>query len=235
LRRTPLESHLDCEFVVGRTHWRKQDRCPDPIKTERLDPAIIFAEHTLIKSRFMKHFDQLLLMSVRELSRRICLPRSTVHRHLTQSLRFTVRPLRWVPHFLTAEHKQIQVQMAIELLPVLSVQSTRQWHRIVTLDESWIYLFSEHDLMWTAPGEIAVDRERHTVQSPKSMLTVVWNPIAFHVLKALPKAREFNAQYYTNDVLVAISDWRRQTCHLLPPPATSNLQPPISNLPHLAP
>jgi hypothetical protein len=28
--------------------------------------------------------------SVRDLSRRICLPRSTVHQHLTQSLRFTV-------------------------------------------------------------------------------------------------------------------------------------------------
>jgi DNA-binding IclR family transcriptional regulator len=40
-------------------------------------------------------------LSVRELSRRICLPRSTVHRHrhLTQSFRFTVRYLRWVPHF----------------------------------------------------------------------------------------------------------------------------------------
>jgi hypothetical protein len=37
--------------------------------------------------------------SVRELSRRICLPRSTAHRHLTQSLRFTVQHLRWVPHF----------------------------------------------------------------------------------------------------------------------------------------
>jgi hypothetical protein len=41
--------------------------------------------------------------SVRELSRRIGLPRPTVHlhphRHLTQSLRFTVRHLRWVPHF----------------------------------------------------------------------------------------------------------------------------------------
>jgi hypothetical protein len=37
----------------------------------------------------------------RELSRGICLPRSTVHRHrhLMQSLRFTVRHLRWVPHF----------------------------------------------------------------------------------------------------------------------------------------
>jgi hypothetical protein len=85
--------------------------------------------------------------------------------------------------------------MAIELLRVLSVQSTRQWHDIVTLDESWIYLFSEHDLMRTAPGEIVVDRERHTVQAPKSMLTVVWNPVGFHVLKALPKGRKFNAQY----------------------------------------
>jgi hypothetical protein len=101
--------------------------------------------------------------------------------------------------------------MAIELLQVLSVQSTRPWHDIVTLDESWIYLFSEHDLMLTAPGEIVVDRERHTVQSPKFMLTVVWNLIWFHVLKALPKGHKFNAQYYTNDILVAISDWRRKT------------------------
>jgi hypothetical protein len=113
--------------------------------------------------------------SMREFSRRICLPRSTMHRHrhLTQSLCFTVRHLRWVPHFSTAEQKQIPVQMAIELLQVLSVQSTSQWHGIVTLDELWIYLFSEHDLMWTAPGEIVVDRERHKIQSPKFMLMVV--------------------------------------------------------------
>jgi hypothetical protein len=97
--------------------------------------------------------------SVRELSWRICLPRSTLHpalcvgtvtvtvhrhQHLTQSFRFTVRHLRWVPHFLTAEQKQIRVQMAIELLQVLSVRSPRQWHDIVILDESLIYLFSEH-------------------------------------------------------------------------------------------
>jgi hypothetical protein len=81
---------------------------------------------------------------------------------------------------LTAEQKQIQVQMTIELLQVLSVQSTRQWHDL--LDESWIYLFSEHDPMWTAPGEIVVNRERHTVQSRKFMLTVMWNLIGLHVL-----------------------------------------------------
>jgi hypothetical protein len=101
--------------------------------------------------------------------------------------------------------------MAIKLLQVLSVQSMPKWHDIVTLDESWIYLFSERDLMWTAPGEIVVDKERYGVQSPKFMLTVVWNPIGFHVLRALPKGGKFNAQYYTNDILVAISDWRWQT------------------------
>jgi histone-lysine N-methyltransferase SETMAR len=133
------------------------------------------------------------------------------HRNLTRSLRFTVRHLRWVPHVLTVEQKQIRVQMAIELLQVLSVQSTRQWHDIVPSNKSCIYLFSEHDLMWAAAGEIVVDRERHTVQSPKFMLTVVWNPIGFHVLKALPKRRKFNAQYHTNDILIVISDWRQQT------------------------
>jgi hypothetical protein len=95
--------------------------------------------------------------------------------------------------------------MALKLLQGLSVQSTRQWHDIVTLDESWIYLFSEHDLMWTAPGEIVVDRERHTVQSPKFMLMIVWDPIGFHVLKALPKGRKFNAQYYY--YIIQIISW----------------------------
>jgi hypothetical protein len=88
------------------------------------------------------------------------------------------------PRFLTAEQKQIRVQMAIELLQVLLVQSTRERHDIVTLDELWIYLFSEHDLMWIASGEIVVDREWHRVQSLKFMLTIVWNPIGFHVVKA---------------------------------------------------
>jgi histone-lysine N-methyltransferase SETMAR len=101
--------------------------------------------------------------------------------------------------------------VAIKLLQVLSVQSTRQWHDIVILEESWIYLFSEHDLMWTAPGEIVIDREWHTVHSPKFILPVVWSPIGFHILKTLPKGRKFNAQYDTNDVLVTVSDWKRQT------------------------
>jgi hypothetical protein len=83
-------------------------------------------ERNPVDEAILTALDEFPFPSVRELSRRICLPRPTMHRHLTQSLRFTVRHLRWIPHFLTAEQKQIRVQMAIELLHVLSVQSTRQ-------------------------------------------------------------------------------------------------------------
>jgi hypothetical protein len=199
---------------------RKEGRCG------RLDGDQIYSQRSVFRSKGSypseapdverSPVDEAILMalaefpfpfsSVRELSRRICLPRSIVHRNLTRSLRFMVRHFRWARHFLTAGQKQIRAQMVIELLRVLSVQSTREWHDIVTMDESCIYLFSEYDLMWTAPGEIVVDREWHTVQSPKFMVTVVWNPIGFHALKALPKGCKFNAQYYTNDILVAISD-----------------------------
>jgi hypothetical protein len=70
--------------------------------------------------------------------------------------------------------------------------------------------------MWTAGGAIVVDRKRHTVQSPKFMLTVVSNPIGFHVpcSERPPERAQIQCTllyYYTNDILVAISDWGRQT------------------------
>jgi transposase len=85
----------------------------------------------------------------------------------------------------------------------------RQRHDSVTLEEWGIYLYCEHDLMWMAPGEIVPDRERQTVQSPTVMLTIVWNPSGFHIVKALPKGGKFSAQYYTKNIRIAISGWRR--------------------------
>jgi hypothetical protein len=91
---------------------------------------------------------------VQEISQLTCLPRSTVHRHLIDLLHFRIQHLRWIPDLLSPEEKRIRVNMAGELLPVLSVQGAHQWHDLVMLDESWFYMRSEHDLMWTAPGEI---------------------------------------------------------------------------------
>jgi hypothetical protein len=147
--------------------------------------------------------------SVRELSRLTCLPRSTVHRQLTGSLHFRIQHVRWIPHLLNPEQKWIRVNMAGELLRVLSVQGARQWHDLLRLDESWFYLYSEQDLIEMALGEIVPNGERYIVQSPEFMVTIVWDPSGFHAVKALPKRSKFNAQYHSNNILVAISDRRR--------------------------
>jgi hypothetical protein len=94
------------------------------------------------------------LSSVQELSRLGRLSRTAVHRHLTDSLHFRIQHLRWILHSLNPEQKRTRVKMAGELLRVLSVQGARQWHDLATLDESWFSWRSEHDLMWTATGEI---------------------------------------------------------------------------------
>jgi hypothetical protein len=94
-------------------------------RKEVIPPETPDVERSPVDEAILTALAEFPFSSVRELSRRICLPRSTVHphlnRHLMQSLRFTVRHLRWVPHFLTAEQKQNRVQMAIKLFQVLSV------------------------------------------------------------------------------------------------------------------
>jgi hypothetical protein len=118
---------------------------------------------------------------------------------------------------LTPEQKELRVHRAGELLRILAVQSTRQWHDIVTLDESWFYWNSNHGLMWLPPGDAVSDRERYTIQSPKLMLTIVWSPGAFHIVNFLPTGCKFNAQYSTNRMLLEISGWRRRSSGTRPP------------------
>jgi uncharacterized protein YueI len=46
-----------------------------------------------------------IIRSIRELARPACIPVTTVQRHLTQSLGFVVKHLRWVPHTLSPIQK----------------------------------------------------------------------------------------------------------------------------------
>jgi hypothetical protein len=71
----------------------------------------------------------------RELSQLTHSPRTTVHRRLTQSLRFCMRYLEWVPRFLSRCQKLDRVRSSQQLLLMLERQERRSWHDIVTLDE----------------------------------------------------------------------------------------------------
>jgi hypothetical protein len=74
-------------------------------RKEAIPPEASDVERSLVDEAILTALAEFPFASLHELSRRICLPRSTMHRHrhLTQSLCFTVRHLRRVPHFLTIE------------------------------------------------------------------------------------------------------------------------------------
>jgi hypothetical protein len=40
------------------------------------------------------------------------------------------------------------------------------------------------------------------------MLTIVWNPHGFHLVKVLEKGRKFNVGYYIAEILESLSQWR---------------------------
>jgi hypothetical protein len=76
------------------------------------------------------------------------------------------------------------------------------------LDESWSYRHTDHERIWLAPVETPPDREGHTIQSPKFMLTIVWGATGFHVVKLLPKRGSLNASDYTPEILSEVVHWR---------------------------
>jgi hypothetical protein len=48
----------------------------------------------------------------------------------------------------------------------------RSWHGTVTLNESWFCLNMDHELIWLQSDEEIPEREQHTVQSEKVMITI---------------------------------------------------------------
>jgi hypothetical protein len=50
--------------------------------------------------------------------------------------------------------------------------------------------------------------ECQKINSPKTILTVVWNPHGFHLVNVLPKGQKWRSQYYIDHVLREISALR---------------------------
>jgi hypothetical protein len=45
-------------------------------------------------------------------------------------------------------------------------------------------------------GDEVLNREKHMIQSPKLMLTFIWNPHGFQVVDVMPKREMFTAACY---------------------------------------
>jgi hypothetical protein len=104
--------------------------------------------------------------SILEWVRLICIPTTTVYRHLSQSLGFVVKYLRWVSHTLTPTQKR-SMPLSIELLRQLRSIKHHGWQFIITSEASWFYLSTDHEKIWIREEEQPPERPRHTIQYPK--------------------------------------------------------------------
>jgi hypothetical protein len=75
------------------------------------------------------------------------------------------------------------------------------WQNFVTLDETWVYCHTECKSIWLSGDEKAPERERWLTASPKLILTVMWNPVGFHVVDLRVKGVKFCSAYSLSNIM----------------------------------
>jgi hypothetical protein len=67
---------------------------------------------TILDDAILEALDKQPFSSVKELTKLTCIPTTTVYRHLTKSLGFVLKHLRWVPHTLMDTQKTQRVTLS---------------------------------------------------------------------------------------------------------------------------
>jgi hypothetical protein len=91
-------------------------------------------------------------------------------------------------------------------LAILQEQQGSSWRDLVTLDESWFSLDTDHERIWLVPGKTPPDRENHMIQWPKFMLTIVWGLLGCMPSSFCPGG-SFNASYDMTEILSEVVCW----------------------------
>ena len=134
---------------------------------------------------------------VREIIWAIGISHGTVIIILDEKLALKKLSARWVPHSLTVEDKRNHVTYSMTGLALFRRNLSELWRRLITVDETWIHLYTpkkgEQSKHWTAPVESA----RKTVK-PSSMMmgTIFWDANGIVLSDYSEKRRTINGEYY---------------------------------------
>jgi hypothetical protein len=133
--------------------------------------------------------EELPLSSVRELAKRKCIPPTTVYRRLTNSMRFIVKYLRWVPHKLNEAQLATRVQMSNEMLRIVHSAQHQGWEFLLTLDESCFDLSTDHEIICLRESEPPTEREKHMIQAKKKIIAIAGICMVFILLTPFQKKK----------------------------------------------
>jgi hypothetical protein len=86
---------------------------------------------------------------------------------------YTLKFLRWIPHRLTYELKQVRFDLFLQMHPKLCAHTHHNLRHLVTGDESWFYYEYVLDRISIARDENTPEVENRTIASTKTMLAVL--------------------------------------------------------------
>jgi hypothetical protein len=94
------------------------------------------------------------------------------------------------PSQVIEAQKQTRVATSKRFLDLVGSVQHQGWKYLVILDEAWYYFSNQHKQIWFPDQEDPPTFQEQTVSSPKTTLTVVWNPHGFHLGSLLPKGQK---------------------------------------------
>jgi hypothetical protein len=134
----------------------------------------------------------------------LAVSQATVLNRLHNSLGTKNVHVRWVPHQLTSELQATRLAKCRELLPIFEALKKNHFRKVVTGDENWFYLQTEHSTQWSVCRDDVATQTNPTIGTPKFMLTVMWGIKAFHVVDLMTSQNQFNLQYFVEHIRVPL-------------------------------
>jgi hypothetical protein len=161
-----------------------------------------------INNPILQALDEQPFASLCQIAKRTLIPMSTVRYRLVNKMTYKLKHCKRVPHRLSEPQKQTRVATSKCLLDLLGSVQDQGWKYLVTLNEAWFYFSNQYEQIWLPDQEDPPAIQRQTISSPKTMLTVVWNPHGFHLASLIPKGQKWTSQNYIDHILPEISTLR---------------------------
>ena len=125
----------------------------------------VYQQRMELIKRTLKDFP---FFSLKQIAQKTNIPKTTVHRILTQDLGYISKHLKWIPHILNPSQKVSRINASKQLLHILKEAAQNDYCNIITGDESWFYLTTDHEMQWVAPGEKPATREKKMIGTKNS-------------------------------------------------------------------
>jgi len=108
---------------------------------------------------------------------------------------------KWIPHKLSADHKEKRVEISKQLLEVLE----KGYNNIITGDETWMYFFTvsskESNKVWLEKGENRPQIVRTAQNSKKRMFCFFYTVDGVIARIVVEKGKTVNGELYRNQIL----------------------------------